>query len=342
MRAEDLDNLTEKDLQQKADECFIAAEDENIHRQGGETATLRLHLQAQFWLTALTKRRDERVARRDFRMEVAVIALISLEIILSVVGICISIREGNKQTAILENLKTSTAATASTSQTTANALPKLIDQEATSLKSLDQMNAKLQSSLRETGEMIATTEAQLHLSLQQEAERNRRPIIQVTAVLYDSHEHRTSKILNPKDGGFNADTFLLGYSGTDYYVASLALRNIGTADATHVKIEPETSPGMSIVCVEYLGSRGFRYPAQRIQPCEVPSGVNLTLPNRPKDRPAAKSTGYIIPDFDPMYDRSADIYMRVEKNVNDLDLAFSVTADGTEPTRYTLFCHMYF
>lgn len=43
MRAEELDNLTERQLQDKANICFITAEDANF--QGGDGARLRLQLE---------------------------------------------------------------------------------------------------------------------------------------------------------------------------------------------------------------------------------------------------------------------------------------------------------
>lgn len=112
MRAEELDNLTEEQLQQKANACFAAAEDVNIQLSGGNFEKLRLHLEAQFYVTALSKKRDERVARRDFRMEVGVIALIAVEIVLATVFGIVGIREGSGQTKALKDMDASTSATA--------------------------------------------------------------------------------------------------------------------------------------------------------------------------------------------------------------------------------------
>ena len=60
-----------------------------------DAGKLRLLLEAQFYLTAARKR-DERVASRDFWLEVTVIVLIFVEIIISVAGIRIEILEGNQ------------------------------------------------------------------------------------------------------------------------------------------------------------------------------------------------------------------------------------------------------
>jgi len=58
---------------------------------------LRLLLEAQFYLTGVARKRDERVANRDFWLEVTVIVLIFVEIIIiSVAGIRIGILEGNQ------------------------------------------------------------------------------------------------------------------------------------------------------------------------------------------------------------------------------------------------------
>jgi hypothetical protein len=80
LRAEELDNLTEEELLEQANICSITAEN-----KGNEMERLLLHLQAQYYVTAVARKRDDRVADRDFRMEVWVIVLIGLEILLSLI-----------------------------------------------------------------------------------------------------------------------------------------------------------------------------------------------------------------------------------------------------------------
>jgi hypothetical protein len=109
MRAEDFDKASIEELQARADKCFELAqsprEGPTVYQILGDkkvpilddAGKLRLLLEAQFYLTAITKKRDEKVARRDFWMEVGVIVLIGIEIILSIVGIGIGIHEATQQ-----------------------------------------------------------------------------------------------------------------------------------------------------------------------------------------------------------------------------------------------------
>jgi hypothetical protein len=85
MRAGDAKKLTIKQLEEQADVCFITADQINEDQRHFEK--LRLQLEAQYYLTLEAQKHDDRVARRDFWMEVAVIVLIGLELILGGYGI---------------------------------------------------------------------------------------------------------------------------------------------------------------------------------------------------------------------------------------------------------------
>jgi len=105
VRAEEFDDASVEELLRKANECFDMARSpleekrilEKLHFRPSDDAKMCLLLEAQFYLTAVARKRDEKVARRDFWMEVAVIALIGLEILLSLVLGVIAIREGRQQ-----------------------------------------------------------------------------------------------------------------------------------------------------------------------------------------------------------------------------------------------------
>lgn len=137
MRAEELDNLTEQQLQQKANECFVKAEETNVHLADGGFEKLRLQLEAQFYLTALARKRDDAVAQRDFRMEVGVIILIGLEIILSVIFGVGGVLEGKDQARILKEMDTSTAATATSMTAVSTSMNSLAAAQTESLARLD-------------------------------------------------------------------------------------------------------------------------------------------------------------------------------------------------------------
>ncbi len=171
MRAEEFDNLTEKELQEKANVCFAEAESMNVNLAGGHFEKLRLHLEAQFYLTAVAKKRDDRVANRDFRLEVAVIVLIGFEIVLSVLFGTLGIWEGKGQMRTLDHMDKSTAATASAMMTVSESLQRLAKDQAESLNRLTQMNTTLTDSLRTGGKMVGAASKQLNILQQEQAER---------------------------------------------------------------------------------------------------------------------------------------------------------------------------
>lgn len=185
MRAEEFDKLTEEQLQQKANGCFIAAENQSIYQQGGDAQRRRLLLEAQFYLTAVAKKRDDRTAKRDFRMEVAVIVLISIEIILSIVFGFLGLSEGKQQARVLAHMDTSTAATANAMTGVTNALDAFADEQKRSSNSLKEMSRDLQSS-------AGAARDQLHILRQEQAdalaERSKKPEL---ALLLGGH------LLNP-------------------------------------------------------------------------------------------------------------------------------------------------
>src|SRR5712671_2429389 len=108
MRVAEFKKKSDDELLQMADDCFALVEMRGVQE---EPAHL---LKAQFYMNELDRRHDAKIARRDFRMELAVIALILLEVIIGIGGTVFGIREGNKQAAILDRMDRSTAATAMT------------------------------------------------------------------------------------------------------------------------------------------------------------------------------------------------------------------------------------
>jgi hypothetical protein len=116
MTFEEFETANSKQLRSEARICFQAS----MEMAGGawERRTAKL-LEAQFFMQELDRREDSWIARRDFWLEVAVIILILVEILLSIYGIKLAVKQGNdedammgKQNAILFDLQTSTQATA--------------------------------------------------------------------------------------------------------------------------------------------------------------------------------------------------------------------------------------
>jgi hypothetical protein len=167
MRAEELDNLTEKELLASANGCFARAETTVLYLKPSPEERVRLLLEAQFYLTAVARKRDDRVARRDFWMEVAVIILIGLEIVLSLAAL----REGAQQSKVLDHMDQSAAATASAMKLATASLQTLADDQGKSLARLNDMNNSLQASLSRTGTMASTTRKQLEVLQKEQADR---------------------------------------------------------------------------------------------------------------------------------------------------------------------------
>lgn len=140
MRAEELlDTLTDEELKKRANGCFIQAENTSLYEQAGPEEKQRLLAQADVYLKALTWRQDARIAERDFRLEKWVIALISVEIVLSLIfgglGLWQGYKQGNlldQQTKVLTHMDASTATTATAMQTAAGLLQTLSADQATS------------------------------------------------------------------------------------------------------------------------------------------------------------------------------------------------------------------
>jgi hypothetical protein len=106
--------MTEEELELAIVGCFEYAPDASpIDR-------LAVLQEADFYRRELDRRHDERVEKRSLALEISVIVLILFEIVLSVYGIRLAIKEDtedalvmDKQNTILSNLQTSTQATAS-------------------------------------------------------------------------------------------------------------------------------------------------------------------------------------------------------------------------------------
>jgi hypothetical protein len=174
MRAEELDNLTEAELIGRATKLLELAQSplDEPPEFRDDAVKLRAQLEAQFCLSAVARKRDDRTAKRDFRMEVAVIALISVEIILSIVFGLLALHEGSQQAKVLSHMDASAAATAAAMTDVKTALQVLADEQTKSSDSLREMNDSLQSS-------AGAARNQLHI-LQQEqadtlAQRSKKP-----------------------------------------------------------------------------------------------------------------------------------------------------------------------
>jgi hypothetical protein len=183
MKAEEFDKASIEELQALANRCFKAAQSplEEVEMRGfyaepsprilDDAAKLRLLLEAQFYLTAVARKRDEEVAKRDRTLEIWVIILIGIEILLSIGGIWIGIHEANGQGRVLSNIESSTRDSAAAMSAAKASLQILANSQTKSLDHLKQMDDSLRSSLKTTGTMASTTRNQLQILREEQASR---------------------------------------------------------------------------------------------------------------------------------------------------------------------------
>lgn len=155
MNVEELSQLTEAELRARA----------NVSLQNVETMSAmdRQHrlVEAQFYIDEIERReqaaeREEhgRIAERDYNLEIWVIALIGIEIVLSIVGLVTGYIEGAKQTAVLDALKnsvdtlnTSTTRTAENIASLTNAQNSALNTQRESLTTTSSINSAMQDQL---------------------------------------------------------------------------------------------------------------------------------------------------------------------------------------------------
>jgi hypothetical protein len=182
MRAEEFDQATEEELLSRANKCFDLAKspldepilysaDGQIPISLDDEGKLRLLLEAQFYLTAVARKKDAKVSDRDFRLEIWVIVLIGVEILLSIVGIAVEIREGNQQARVLSNIETSTKDSAGAMSAAKTSLEILAASQTKSLSHLQQMDHSLQSSQETTGAMASAARKQLQILQDEQTSR---------------------------------------------------------------------------------------------------------------------------------------------------------------------------
>ena len=109
MRLENMEKQGNEYIRAHIDACFEAAEEAE-----SEDRRAVLLTEADFHMRELEHRRDRKIARRDFWMEVAVILLIGLEIYMSIRAEQLQRANFKDEQAVFENLEKSSAATATT------------------------------------------------------------------------------------------------------------------------------------------------------------------------------------------------------------------------------------
>ena len=158
MRVEEFERTTKKQLREKANDCFA-----RLDTAGGLDRPAIL-AEAQFYIQEIDRRYESWISWRDLILEIVVIVLIGLELYFG-------ITEGNKQAIILDQVNSSTAATAATTKSLQQAQQDSLREQSKSLDSLKQMNDKLQISLQKTGDMAAAVQKQLTILQEEQSSR---------------------------------------------------------------------------------------------------------------------------------------------------------------------------
>jgi hypothetical protein len=175
MRAEELlEKLSDEELIQKANGCFIQAENTGLYQQAGPEERQRLLMEADLYLKALAWRHDERVSQRDLKLEIWVIFLIGIEIALSAYGLWEGHQQGkliDKQTTALTHMDTTSGTTTEAMTAARDSLKSLAEQQSKSLERLNEMDEALHASLTQTGRMASATGQQLAILKQEQEER---------------------------------------------------------------------------------------------------------------------------------------------------------------------------
>jgi hypothetical protein len=133
---------------------------------GPVVASQETNEHARDWLTERGDLNERRVIR-DFVLEIIIIALIGIEIGLGVWGL----REGGQQAKALNDMNTNTAATVKAVGELRRAQEQALTEQTKSLASLEQMNTALQSSVRETAQMLEAAQKQLQILQVEQAAR---------------------------------------------------------------------------------------------------------------------------------------------------------------------------
>jgi hypothetical protein len=144
MTFEEFEKAKDHDLKRETKNCFDRFNDPNL----GSLDKPAILLEAQFYMQELGRREDSRIASRDFLLEGGVIFLIFIEIMLSIYGVKLALKQGtdedrlmDKQNAILTNLQNSTADTAAAMKGLAAITKAMSDATSASSKTLTSLRS---------------------------------------------------------------------------------------------------------------------------------------------------------------------------------------------------------
>lgn len=150
MNINELSTMAEIDLQVRANQHL-----EQLDNKFASEMEKEHHVsQAQFLLAELDRRKQareriesEKIAARDYKLELWVIGLIGAELLLALVGIVVGWVEGSKQMDVLDKLNKSSAETATTLTLLRQAQEAALDTQKHTLDNIVAMNDALQDEM---------------------------------------------------------------------------------------------------------------------------------------------------------------------------------------------------
>jgi hypothetical protein len=150
MNINELSTMTEIELQARANQHL-----EQLDNKFASEMEKEHHVsQAQFLLAELDRRKQakersesEKIAARDYKLELWVIGLIGAELLLALVGIIVGWVEGSKQMDVLDKLNKSSAETAATLTLLRQAQEAALDTQKHTLENIVTMNNALQDEM---------------------------------------------------------------------------------------------------------------------------------------------------------------------------------------------------
>jgi|GEM_PF-5385221 len=154
MNLEQLSTMTEVELQAKANEHLERLDVPMVVSPSTETHKQYQIAQAQIFLAELDRRKQskeriesEKIAARDYKLELWVIGLIGAELLLAVVGIIVGWVEGSKQMDVLDKLNKSSAETVATLTTLQKEQEAALETQKHTLENIVTMNDALQDEM---------------------------------------------------------------------------------------------------------------------------------------------------------------------------------------------------
>jgi hypothetical protein len=306
MKAEDFDKASIEELQALADQCFAMAksplQEPQITGTGAhlyipdldDAGKLRLLLEAQFYLTAVARKRDDIVAKRDRKLEIWVIVLIGVEILLSVGGILIGVKEGNSQARVLSNIERGT-------RESADAMSAAKTSLETQVKILQEEYALRQSDI---------------------AEQRRKPVVELRVM--ESTKSGSRYTIIPANAippiSYASSPAPNNPTGSlvNFY---FALRNVGTAPIKNFSVVPLVPQAFQIECTDYSP---IHLLGQEPDECTAPVGrtppIEPLLKNTPPPSPQRGN-----PDFE------FRVQVYVPNRLARFDFAVMLAGDNMNP-----------